>query len=880
MRPIPLLLLLMLSPVVAWGQPAEVNRVLRTIDFEERNLGNAEELPMHWAKIAGADFPHYVNGRLTTDRSHGGKYSFRFDLNGGSLAYRYDPGQIRVITGAHYRVEGWVQTTVLAHAKARLTAYFTDLDGHPLADTIRHSELYAAGPGEPQWKQLSVELTPQTPEAACLVLEIGLLQPEQWERTTLGKRALYEQDIYGTAWFDDITVSQVPQVTLSTGRAGNIFRKSDPLRLQVLVNDRFTDDLAALLLIKDAQGNSVYQRSGALDMTTAEVLGPGRKRMSLLLPDLAPGWYEAMLVMTSQGQFVGQQTLDLVRLADEAPAMVPDSRFGIIATELPFEGWNELPQILPFLGTGRVKLAVWSKQGDIQQVDSAAFDDLLEQLAEMGITPTACLVDLPPSIAQRVGGSDWTNLLKAPSEYWQPQLAYMLARHANHLERWQLGDDGTDAFVNQPAMREVYARVYAEFAQLMQSPDLAMPWPAWFELEGRLPATVALSVPPSVLPSQLPLYMQDLKGHEGHNLSISLQLLDRDQYGRQMQIRDLAQRVIYALAADARRIDLPLPFTVRREENQVVRQPKELLMVMRTLITTLGGTVYHGKLPLAEGVEAFLFEKNGQGILALWDRGNEPTVRQLAINLEAHPYALDLWGNTTPLARPTEDGKGGTIALTVGPTPIFLMGVDAQLAQLRASITLDRPLIESSFQPHTRHIRFINPYRQAIGGTFKLKAPPGWTVNPPTNVFTLNPGEVFDREITIEFPYNSFAGPKVIEAEFLVQAERNSTFTAPIVLNLGLSDVGMQSLAVRDGNDVLIQQIISNYGDRPINYSSFAIFPGQARQERLVTNLGPGRTTIKRYKFSNVKITPDATVRVGVKELEGTRILNEEVPIQ
>jgi hypothetical protein len=566
--------------------------------------------------------------------------------------------------------------------------------------------------------------------------------------------------------------------------------------------------------------------------------------MSLLLPDLKPGWYEAMLVMSSQGQLVGQQTLDLVRLADEAPFSVPDDRFGIIATDLPIEGWAELPKILPYLGTGRVKLAVWSKQGDIQQTDSAAFDELLEQLSSLGITPTACLVDLPPRIAAKVGGNDWTNLLRVNSELWQPQLAYLLARHANHLERWQLGDDGTDAFVNDPKMREVYSRVYEEFAKLIQSPDLAMPWPAWFELEGQLPATVALSVPPSVLPSQLPLYMQDLKGHEGHNLSISLQLLDRGQYGREMQIRDLAQRVIYALAADARRIDLPLPFAVRRENEQVVRQPKELLMVMRTLITTLGDSQYHGKLPLADGVEAFLFEKNGQGILALWDRGNEPAVRQLAINLGKHPYALDLWGNITPLARPTGDSRVGTVSVTVGPTPIFLMDVDAQLAQLRASIALDRPLIESSFQPHTRHIRFINPYRQAIGGTFKLKAPPGWTVNPPTNVFTLNPGETFDREITIEFPYNSFAGPKVIEAEFLVQADRNSTFTAPIVLNLGLSDVGMQSLALRDGNDVLIQQIISNYGDKPIDYISFAIFPGQARQERLVTNLGPGRTTI------------------------------------
>jgi hypothetical protein len=29
-----------------------------------------------------------------------------------------------------------------------------------------------------------------------------------------------------------------------------------------------------------------------------------------------------------------------------------------------------------------------------------------------------------------------------------------------------------------------------------------------------------------------------------------------------------------------------------------------------------------------------------------------------------------------------------------------------------------------------------------------------------------------------------------------------------------------------------------------------------------------------------VKLPPDAKVRVGIKELEGTRILNDEVPVQ
>src|SRR5438034_11834817 len=95
-------ILIVLTQSIVLAQPAGVSRVLSTFDFEERRLGNVEDLPMHWIKVEGAGLPHYVNGRFSTDRARSGKYSFRFDLNGGSLIYRYLPGQIPVQNGAHY----------------------------------------------------------------------------------------------------------------------------------------------------------------------------------------------------------------------------------------------------------------------------------------------------------------------------------------------------------------------------------------------------------------------------------------------------------------------------------------------------------------------------------------------------------------------------------------------------------------------------------------------------------------------------------------------------------------------------------------------------------------------------------------------------------
>jgi hypothetical protein len=866
----------------AHATPADTSRVLKFIGFEERRLGNREDLPMHWVKLDGPGLPHYVNGRLSNDRAHSGEYSFRFDLNGGSLIYRYDPNQILVQPNAHYRVECFVQTTPFPHARARLSVYLTDIDGNTIPNSTVHSELYAAKVPDEAWHPLTVELTAQDPAAAHLAVQLELLQPSFYSPSTLGPRSLFDQDINGSAWFDDVTISQVPQVLLSTQRPGNVFRRSDPLCLSVLVNDRFTDDLAAQLVIRDAGGASVYQRSGALDMTAAQDLGPGRKQMTLALPDLPPGWYAATLVMTSRGQFVGQQDLHLVRLADDAVSAKPDPRFGVIATDLPFEGWSQLPDILPFMSAGRVKLAVWSRAGDIQEVDPIAFDSLLERLQEAGITPTACLTALPPSLSQLVGGDGWTQLLKTSPNIWRPELAYLVARHANHLDRWQFGADSDAAeFLEKPQMRRVYDLLYNEFAGLMGKPDLAMPWPAWYDLSGKLPATVALSVPPDVLPAQLPLYIQDIRGHEGHNLSLSLQLLD-DSYGREVQIRDLAQRVVYALAGGASRIDLPLPFTVRRQGDQVCDEPKEMLMIIRTLVTQLAGATFEGKIPNSNNVDAFLFDRDGEGIVVLWNRSNQAGSTPLALNLGAHPTRIDLWGNVSPVIQPANipGGDAETVNLDVGPMPIFLVDIDGDTAQMRASVGLDKPLLESSFEPHPRRLHFSNSGHLTIGGTVKLTAPAGWTLTPSVFTFTLNPGETFDRELSIEFPYNSFAGPKTIQANFQVQAEKEIHFTVPISVSLGLSDVGMQTLALRDKSDLIVQQMISNYGDKPIDYSAFAVYPGQPRQERLVMQLGAGRTIIKLYRFSNVKLIQNAKVRSGLREMEGTRILNDEVEVQ
>lgn len=876
--------------VCRWGsgaEPLDQTRVLKYFDFEERQRGNVEDLPMDWVKIEGPGLPHYVNGRLTTDQARSGRYSFRFDLNGGSLLYRYPAGKIKVYPHANYKISVWVKTDPLPNARARLTAYLTDQDHRTIPASVTHSEPFVSTDRE--WSRLEIQL--EAPEQAVwMVLELGLLQPALYQPTTLGRAALFEQDIRGTVWFDDLTVAQVPRANLFCDRPGNIFRRSDPIALRVRISDRFTDDLACQLKLTDASGQTVYQYTGAILLSSepSETPEHAPKIGSIVLPDLQAGWYRASLQLISRGVVVADESMDLLRLADEGEPIEPDARFGVIATDLPQNAWNELPQILPYLGVGRIKLSVWNAEEDIES-HQLPFALLLESFRNLGITPTACLAAPPPKVSKLIGGDRWSQILKASPESWQASLSYLVSRYSGYLDRWQLGlDEQALDFVNDASMRRAYQAVFEQFNHLVDQPDLAMPWSALFETQGPLPPSVSLSIPSEILPEQIPLYLHDIRGSgpsktETTKVSLGLQSLPEDRYDRKTRLRDTVQRVVYALAGGADRIDLPLPLSVRGNTDSQVKQPEELFLILRTLLQNLSKTTYKGQVPLGESVEAFLFDRNGQGILVLWSKSGSGQTPYPVIQLVLgkHPQRIDLWGNLSPVLQPKNEN--GVIELEVGPIPTILIGIDGYLAQLRGSFAFDNPLIESSFKPHVRRLRFTNPYPVPINGRLRLQGPQGWTVVAQQPSFSLAPNETYDAPVTIEFPYSSFAGTKTIDCDVELQGAETRQFKVPVLLKLGLGDIGLSTIALRDRNDIIVQQVITNYSNRPVNYTAYVSVPGSARQERLVTDLNPGKTVIKKYRFNQVRF-PDnqapKVVRSGVKETEGTRVLNEEVQIQ
>ena len=867
---LPLVLLLSAASVAS---AADLSRTLKKFDFEERQSGNVEDVPMDWVKIEGPGLPHYVNGQLSDDAAVSGKTSFRFDLNGGSLIYRYPAGKIKVHAGSFYRVSAMIRTSPLTNARARVTAFFADIDGNPIKGSITHSAPFTSDAGE--WSPIRIEA--QAPAgAASIVVELGLVQASIWQASTLGRSALFEQDIRGQAWFDDVQVDQVPKLRLAADRPGNLFKRSDTVTLRASVTDRVTDDLIGRLTITDAAQKLAFQYTGNLSL---QPTGEGQTQATMLaVPPLPAGWYHASLSLVSRDLEVAETSLDFVQLPDDLEQIPTDARFGTIATDLSPAAWDELPSILANLGAQRVKLSVWSRNGDVESMPQGSFPRLLENLRQNSIVPTACLVEPPPKIAEKIGAADWARLSAANADVWQPELSLLVARYAGYLDRWQVGsDEQAQQFENTPAMRGAYNAVLDRFNQLVEMPDVAMPWPAWFELPNKRPSTIALAVSPDVLPSQIPLYADEvLKTNQP--LSLTLWPLSRLRYGRDAELRDTVQRIAYALSAGAKRIDLPLPFEVKEVDGRLVNMPAENLLVLRTMLRTLTGAQYKGRVPIDPDVDAFLFDRNGEGVLLMWHKSAGGVEKTIPVVLGNQPRVVDLNGNVSPVLQPKD--ADGTTDVKVASTPEFLIGIDSRLAAMRTSFSFDNPLIESAFQAHTRRLRFTNTYGVAISGRLRLRGPDGWTVTPQLPAFSLNPGETYDAPVSIEFPYSSFAGQKNITASIEMQADTAVNFKVPVPLRLGLGDVGLETIAFRDGGDLIVQQMITNYSAKPIDYTAFVIVPGQARQERLVQDLKAGSTTIKKYRFTGVDFSKVQKIRTGVHETDGMRVLNDEVEVK
>ena len=132
----------------------------------------------------------------------------------------------------------------------------------------------------------------------------------------------------------------------------------------------------------------------------------------------------------------------------------------------------------------------------------------------------------------------------------------------------------------------------------------------------------------------------------------------------------------------------------------------------------------------------------------------------------------------------------------------------------------------------------------------------------------------------LRYPSNEPIGKKIMQLKFELEARRPITLNLLLPLQLDNSDLKMRVLWFRRNDEMILWQEIINKSEHSADLIGYVMTPNQPRKERQISQLGPEQNAIKEYSLGPWQEMLGQTIRVGFREIRGTRIANEVITLE
>lgn len=854
--------------------PLATRRIVKAFDFDEQSLGNFGTLPMGWRRHGGAGFPLYLEGRFDHEIGQAKPPSFRLDLDGGSIGYHYEGRDIAVRLNSDYLIVALVRTAGLDTARAYIAAYLLDRHGQVIAGTERASEFAGGTDTDTDWEPLTIPIRCDIPEARYMGLSLWLTQQKIWDHGSRPARAIEHEDIKASAWFDDLVVYRMPRVALRTAQPGQVFGENDPVAVLAEVSDPDGLNLAAQLTLRSIDGHVHEEREVAVQ--TADQHEP----QQLVFADLPVGLYEAELVVSTEGATLVRQGLRLARVAGRTgPPVATGHGFGVILSDIPPAVLSGQQALLQELRPDLVKVPVWHAQSAFsnQPLDRDAVDAYLEAIRQTQADPVGMLMD-DPGFSPAADGTRLMAMLDMFNEdplAWKHLVAPTWTRYAGLIHVWQLGDDNHTWVGLDSRLSALVPRLREQMSDLMTEPLLAVTSSAIYASPSAGPGNYrSVLVPSYVNPADFAAWLGPLVGQDADRLWVTVEALPESPYPRMARLADLGKRLVETYAQGVGTVFMRAPWEAAAGQALPRTDPLEDFIILRTVADVLGDAKPISRTSLDGRVQCLVFDRNDSAILCVWDDDAPPEGEVHQLLLGDNLFQVDLWGRKTPL--PT---TGRYQSVRIGPTPTFILNALTWMVEFRRQFVARPTTIEASFDNLEFEIEFRNTYHDRIGGILRLMLPEGWELRPNRLPFSLAPGEVFRHKISLRFPLNAEARTMPLLGEFALDADRRYVFTTPAWFEFGLKGIDSHAFAFRSRDQVTVRLMMTNRTGRTVHFESYVVAPDRQRIERLVSNFEPGQTILRTFVISEAADLAGRDLRVGLREIQGTRMWNQVVAV-
>lgn len=881
-------------------RPDAAGRLVRVFDFEEQST-NPNVVPRYWTRVYDTPKPgtrpqlppwnqaeilYKDQGAIT----HNGIGAVRLPTAGGDVRLALDPGVIPIFPQADYMVSAFVRTERLQYARARVSARFLDRDSKPIAASERHTPAVIS-PGE--WTPIRLELVGDFPNAAFLQLDLELIQPQP-HKTADGRLKSPPQDYDAEAWFDDLLILQLPRVALETNSPVNIITAPDEPELRVTVRDLTGEQLRAKLQVYDDLGTLVDEHKLDVGRGLSEV------KWSPHVPRF--GWYRAALTISAAAGSVGGSRVDFLWLAPTSTVnsavrgSIPDrARFGLVAGSTPSKSLRLLPDVARAIGSGSLTLSIWDAAPSPEDPSSRfpAIDALLDDWQDV----TLALERLPATLAtsQKLERDDALTLLARDSSLWQSFVAPFADRYGQRIARWQVGAMTDDTAFWRPSSSRDALAFAQSLSKSVAGPIVVLPVRADRLLSSNShPESIAFAafVPSEFTPAAVRELSSPTPTHSAssptRDASIILQPFRAEDAGPRAAALDLAKRAVECWASSPKPSDDPPSMQLDRPwefvgDRHPQFMPDASLAAWRTVIQRLAGRRVVAPFPVAEGVTAYILaptsSSSATGAIVAWNTSAAPDRALIDAYLGPGPITLvDAFGNVSAPASSPTSATPGAVHIPITSEPVFIEGVDTELARLIADLRFEPELIESSQTPHEHSIIISNPWNTPIAGRVSLIEPGGsaadalsqsdrerrWRVSPRHARIAIAPHQTERIPFTISLGPGEETGPK----QLTVRLELSTGVDYPPIEVKRFATVGHDTLRLElatsnQPNDTLVvEAAITNTGKQELDLNLVAFAPGRPRSPASISRLPAGNQAVRRFVFPN-----------AAAQLKGQRII-------
>ncbi len=845
-----------------------VERVVHHFDFDERTVGNLEEVPKYWVALRPNGFPHFANAAFDREVGRAAPPSFHLAGKGRNVAYHYAGPETRVRINSDYRIEAYIRPDRLHYARACFGAHFLDKHGQPIPRTLVRTR-YVGGPHEPSgWIRVELFLASAPAQAHSIGLTAWVVQEPIW-RTTTPPHHIPRVDVFGGAWLDDITIYRLPQAQISSSASGNVLSPDGPQTLQVLLADHDDVTLEGTLTILNAGGGSIQTQPVSVNV------GDDARPVRIDVNHLAPGLYQARLEVFSGEKTILTRSLMFARLAQLLGHKDSTARsLGVILDPAPRRDMGTEVNLLRHQAVQSAKLPVWGGLADDEPAPERRrmIDRFYQELIKEGFALTGVFAG-PPAALVRGQGSYVRPLIELLTEevsLWEEYLAAVAAPYASVFRWWQLGSDTGEKPPPIEQLQVAAGQLRQALRQYITVPLLIAPRSSSSEApRAKLPVDqVTVDIGPEFGTESFSTILGRIRQQGYLRVSAHVAPLPSGQYRRIPRLADWARRIITALHVGFDTIYVPQTWTVRETPLGVITEPNETYLILRTLADLLGDATPGQRLAVANGVQCLAFRSGGASVLAMWDQRATTSPRTYAIQLGRASRRIDLWGRQGPLKR---NARGQQI-VKLSAMPILVDNVESWLVDFRASLGLNPTHVESGRESVRFALEMAYQNAEPISGHGVLEAPQGWELRPRTFSFTLTAQRTERVLFEARVPHNEPVGRRKILAKVTLD-ETGYYLEVPLYVEVGLSDVEVSGLTIVETETLVLRQIVTNLSDEILSFRATANVPGRQRQYRPIVNLAPGDSQTVEYRFSDALDLIGRNVQLSLREMnDGPRV--------